>query len=100
MQRNKDPHIERKWVAVAFATTTRKNALRSYGSLSRFLEGRANGVLRAGRKAGAYGDRTCVTVTIAVMIDAIVHVAVNSLDVLLAALGATVLLFVHFKHLP
>ena len=68
-----------------------------YDLLARFLEGRTNCVLRAGRKAGTYRDGACVTVAFSIVIDAVVDVAMNALDVLLAVSGFTV--FVLLVHL-
>ena len=65
----------------------------------RFLEGRANGILRAGGKAGADRNRARTAVAFAVVIYAVMHVAMDALDVLLAAAARTILLIVHSEYL-
>lgn len=65
----------------------------------RFLKGRTNRVLRAGSKAGADRNRSCVAVAFTVVIYAIVHVTMDALNVLLAAAARAILLIVHSDDL-
>ena len=65
----------------------------------RFLEGRADRILGAGRKAGAYRNRACIAVAFTIVVYTIVNVAMDTLNVLLTTTGRAILLIVHSDDL-